>query len=114
LLPLTKKQARDYFTFEAPDTLLPEGGGYGRRKRYRVIGSGKGRVYGTDVYAVNSSLAAAAVHAGRVRAGKKGVVEVEIVPSPTRFEGSTSNGITSESADEFPMGAFRFLEPEHD
>jgi LCCL domain len=114
LVALTRKQARDYFTFEAPDTLLPEGGGYGRRKRYRVVGSYEGQVFGTDVYAVNSSLAAAAVHAGRVRAGKKGVVEVEIVPSPAHFEGSTRNGVTSESANEFPLGAFHFLEPEHD
>jgi hypothetical protein len=114
LVTLTKKQARDYFTFEAPDTLFLEGGCYGRRKRYRTVGSTEGHVFGTDLYAVNSSLAAAAVHAGRVRPGKKGVVEVEIIPSPARFEGSARNGVTSESADEFPMGAFRFLEPEDD
>jgi hypothetical protein len=114
LVALTRKQAREYFTFGAPETLLPEGGSYGQRKRYRVIGSTEGQVFGTDLYAVNSRFAAAAVHAGRVQAGKKGVVEVEIVRSPSRFKGSARNGVTSESAGEFPMGAFHFLEPEDD
>jgi hypothetical protein len=114
LVAMAKKQARDYFTFGAPDTLLPEGGGYGLRKRYRVVGSTEGQVLGTDLYAVNSTFAAAAVHAGRVRPGKKGVVEVEIVRSPARFKGSTRNGVTSESAGESSTGAFRFLDPEND
>jgi hypothetical protein len=114
LVAMTKQQARDYFTFGAPETLLPEGGCYGRRKRYRVVGSTEGQVFGTDLYAVHSTFAAAAVHAGRVRPGKKSVVEVEIVPSPARFKGSTRNGVTSASAGESPAGAFRFLEPEQD
>jgi hypothetical protein len=114
LVALTKKEVREHFTFGAPETLLPDGGCYGLRRRYRVVGSTEGQVFGTDLYAVASTFAAAAVHAGRVRPGKKGVVEVEIVPSPARFKGSTRNGVTSESAGESPAGAFRFLEPEQD
>jgi hypothetical protein len=114
LVAMTKKQARDYFTFDAPDTLFLEGGCYGRRKRFRVVGSTEGQVFGMDLYAVNSSLAAAAVHAGLARPGKRAVVEVEILASPAHFKGSTRNGVTSEPADQFALGAFRFVEPEQD
>jgi hypothetical protein len=112
LVALTKEQARKADTFEAPETLITEGGGYGQKRLYRVVGSKEGRVYGTGLYALSSNFGAAAVHAGRVRAGKRGVVEVEIIPSPPRFEGPTQNGVTSEPAGAYPGAAFRFLEPE--
>jgi hypothetical protein len=114
LLPLTKQEIRKAFTFGAPDPLVSEGGAFGQKRRYKVVGSIEGQVFGTDLYTLNSSIAAAAVHAGRVRPGKKGVVEVEIVPSPSRFKGSTRKDVTSASANELPLGAYRFLEPEDD
>jgi hypothetical protein len=114
LVALTKKQVREYYTFGAPETLVSEGNSIGRKKRYRLTGSTEGQVYGAGLYHLTSTFAAAAVHAGRVRAGKKGVVEVEFVPSPALFKGSTRNGVTSEPAGESPMGAYRFLKPKDD
>jgi hypothetical protein len=114
LIALTRQQARDYFTFGDPGTLITESRNFGIKRRHRLVGSDEGPVFGTDLYALNSSLATAAVHAGRVAVGKKGIVEVEIIPSPKRFKGSTRNGITSESAAEYSSGAFRFVDPEED
>ena len=50
-------------------------------------------VYGTDVYTLDSSLAAAAVHAGAIQAGKTGVVRVTIVgpQAPSRARCATAS-----------------------
>jgi hypothetical protein len=114
LIAMTKEQIRKYFTFGDPGTLIPEHGEYGRKRRYRIAGTAEGPVYGTDVYSLESTVAAAAVHAGLVQVRKKADVVVEIIPSPAHFEGSTRNGVTSESAGEYSGGAFRFLDPEAD
>ncbi len=114
LVPLTKKQLREYFTTDAPETLMSAAHKFGQRLRYRVVGSNTGHIYGKDVYALHSDFATAAVHAGRVRPGRKAVVEVKIVPSPKRFKWSNRNGVISEDAPEFPPGAFRFVDPEKD
>src|SRR5262249_12899918 len=61
----------------------------------RVTGAVNGSVWGTDVYTADSSLAAAAVHAGAVQPGQTGVVKVTMVPPQPAFAGSTRNGVTS-------------------
>jgi hypothetical protein len=52
-------------------------------------------VWGTRVYCAGSALAAAAVHAGALRAKEKGVVRVTILRGADDYQGSTQNGVTS-------------------
>ena len=78
----------------APANLYDKGNQIGKTFTYKVTGAG-GSVYGTDVYTLDSSLAAAAVHAGVVKMGATGIVRVKIIESPESFVSSTRNGITS-------------------
>jgi beta-lactamase regulating signal transducer with metallopeptidase domain len=52
-------------------------------------------LWGTGVYTDDSSLAAAAVHAGVLDPGETGIVKVTVLPGRDRYEGSTLNGMTS-------------------
>jgi hypothetical protein len=74
---------------------------------FEVTGDTSGSLWGTDVYTTDSSLAAAAVHAGKVQPEETKVVKVTIVSPPPSFEGSTRHDVTSESYGSYP-GAFRF------
>jgi hypothetical protein len=62
---------------------------------FLVIGKDTGTVYGTGVYTDDSSLATAAVHAGVLPVGKKGMVKVTILKGKDSYRGSTQNGVTS-------------------
>ena len=62
---------------------------------FRVTGASEGSVWGTDVYTGDSSLAAAAVHAGAVKAGETAVVRVTVVRPLNHYQGSVRNGVTS-------------------
>jgi LCCL domain len=84
-----------------PGTLVNFQNQVGKRFHFRVTGAQSGNVWGTDVYTGDSLLAAAAVHAGVLRPGQTGVVQVEIVAPPPQFQGSSRNGITS-----FPYGLY--------
>jgi hypothetical protein len=62
---------------------------------FRVTGNTSGPIWGTDVYTHDSSLAAAAVHAGVLQEGESGVVKVTMLPALPQYHGSTNNGVTS-------------------
>lgn len=66
-------------------------------------------VWGTDVYTLDSNLAAAAVHAGLVQPGQTGVVRVRVLPSPPQFVGAFRNGISSAPYGNYPTGAYEFV-----
>ena len=68
-------------------------------------------VWGTDVYTIDSSVAAAAVHAGAVKPGQSVTVRVRILLSPPSFVGTARNGIASQSYNVYPPGAFEFVRP---
>jgi hypothetical protein len=69
----------------------------GRTLLFIVAGSLEGSVWGTETYTSDSKLSAAAVHAGVLRPGERGVVRVRIVPGLAQYMGSTSHGVTSQS-----------------
>lgn len=52
-------------------------------------------IWGSEVYTCDSHLATAAVHAGVLKSGQRGIVKVTMVKSPESHTGSTSNGVTS-------------------
>ena len=70
---------------------------------FNVTGQIGGTVYGTGTYTTDSALATAAVHAGVLKNGETGVVQVTIVESPNQFAGTTANGITSNGWGAYPV-----------
>lgn len=67
-----------------------------------------GSVWGTDVYTSDSSLAAAAVHAGVLPNGANGTVVVEVLPGMGSYSGSSRNGVYSQNWGGYGLG-FRFV-----
>lgn len=65
--------------------------------RFSVTGSDWGSVWGSGVYTDDSTLAMVCVHAGLLRIGETGLIEVTLLPGLEEYEGSTQNGITSQS-----------------
>lgn len=52
-------------------------------------------VYGTTIYADDSSICAGAVHSGAISAAKGGAVEIHFMPGQESYGGTEQNGITS-------------------
>jgi LCCL domain len=90
------------FVGKAPVGALPDPGILGGHRAdigkillFEVTGSNTGSVWGQDIYTDDSSLATAAVHAGVLAVGQKGIVKVTILPGQESYESSTRNGISS-------------------
>lgn len=97
----------------APANLTAYQNQFGKEMAYTVTGAQPGTqgtgIWGTDVYTLDSSLAAAAVHAGLLQPGQTGVLRVRIVPSPAQFVGSQRNGMGSSGYGNYPAGAYEFV-----
>jgi hypothetical protein len=68
----------------------------------------KDQVWGTGIYADNSSVCSAALHAGSIAYEDGGIVTVEHLPGRTSYAGSVQNGITSASLGAWP-GSFQII-----
>ncbi len=97
----------------APTNLMAFQHQFGKEMTYTVTGfvpgTGQANVWGTDIYTLDSHVAAAAVHAGIVQPGKTAVVRVRIVQSPPQFISSYRNGINSTAYGHYPAGAYEFV-----
>jgi hypothetical protein len=62
-----------------------------------VTGQLTGAVWGDGVYTDDSTLGAAAVHAGLLKPGETGIIRVTSMPGRPRYEGATRNGVRSQS-----------------
>jgi len=82
----------------------------GRKVRLPIVGQTHGVVWGgsDNIYTDDSTLAAAAVHAGVLQPGQQGTVEVEILPGQPSYPGLTRNGITSSSYQSWD-GSYRII-----
>jgi hypothetical protein len=69
---------------------------------FDVTGTTSGFVWGSDIYTCDSSLAAATVHAGVLRAGERGRVKVTIMPGQQSYLGLSRNGVTSSAWQAYP------------
>ncbi|HKB06532.1 MAG TPA: LCCL domain-containing protein [Gemmataceae bacterium] len=78
----------------------------GKTYVFRVTGAASGSLWGTGMYTLDSSLAAAAVHMGVLKVGQTGNVKVTILGPSMGFAGSTRNGLTSSNYANYP-GAYR-------
>ena len=81
----------------APGNMVSYRGQNGKSYVMRVTGSTSGRLWGGsgNVYTDDSSIAAAAVHAGLLRAGQTGTITVTVLPGQTSYPTLTRNGVTS-------------------
>ena len=97
----------------APATLAAFQQQFGKEMAFTLTGHTPGpqqpSVWGTDLYTLDSSLAAAAVHAGVAKPGETVAVRVRIVQSPPQFVSSFRNGVNSTAYGNFPSGAFEFV-----
>ena len=86
----------------------------GERFRFHCP-SGKpkpGQVVGKGPYTDGSSICAAAVHAGVIRAASGGLVTIELRPGEAQYEASWSHYIQSESYERFWSGSFLVIAPD--
>lgn len=95
----------------APDNLAGFESEVGKVFLFELTGQTGGTVWGTDIYTADSRLAAAAVHAGVLQPGERGVVRVELFDtSEVDFEGSRRNNVVSHDWDVYEVG-FRISRP---
>ena len=83
-------------------------GRVGQTMSTEVVGGTQGAVWGTDIYTNDSDLATAAVHAGVLQAGQRGIVHVRYLPGRDRYQGSTRNGVASLDYGQWE-GSFQFV-----
>ena len=86
----------------------------GERFRFRCS-PGKavgGQVIGSGPYTDGSSICAAGVHAGAIRAAAGGLVTIEVRPGEAHYEASWSHYVHSESYEKFWSGSFLVIVPE--
>jgi hypothetical protein len=62
---------------------------------FRVTGVTEGQLWGTDIYSGDSTIGAAAVHAGLLKPGETDLLRVTVVTPPEKFPGTVRNGVTS-------------------
>jgi len=82
----------------------PLRGDFGTQLDVDIVGRTTGVVWGTDVYTDDSDVPTAAVHAGLVKPGERGIVTMTIVKSPDEYKGSSQNGVTSRDYGMFSSG----------
>lgn len=85
----------------APPTLTGVQASTGQTLVFRVTGTTDGTVWGSDVYTDDSSIGAAAVHAGLLRPGETGTVMVTVQDGFPAYTASSRNGIDSSNYGEW-------------
>ncbi|HEY8051498.1 MAG TPA: LCCL domain-containing protein [Steroidobacteraceae bacterium] len=86
----------------------------GERFRFRCP-PGKavaGQVIGSGPYTDGSSICAAGVHAGAIRAATGGLVTIEVRPGEAHYSASRSHFLQSEAYEKFWSGSFLVIVPE--
>jgi hypothetical protein len=71
-----------------------------------------GQVIGSGPYTDGSSICAAGVHAGVIRAASGGLVTIEMRPGEAHYAASLSHYVQSEAYDKFWSGSFLVISPE--
>ena len=92
---LRKLLEQNFVASEAPANMHGLCETVGTTYYFRVTGVTEGQLWGTDIYSGDSTIGAAAVHAGLLQPGKTDVLRVTVVTPPERFPGTVRNGVTS-------------------
>jgi hypothetical protein len=69
---------------------------------FRVTGVTEGQLWGTDTYSGDSTIGAAAVHAGLLKPEETKLLRVTVVAPPEKFPGTVRNGVTSTEYGPYP------------
>ena len=99
--------AKGYWGLLQPDEMRSVERKVGQTFTFQVTGNDLGPVWGTDVYTSDSNLGTACVHAGVLTVSESAAVRVTIVDPVPLFQGSSRNGITSQSWTTGWAGAYR-------
>lgn len=91
----------------APANLTSYRNKQGQNFEFIVTGSTSGTVWGTDIYTDDSSVAAAAVHAGVVAVGETKTVTISVLPGQASYTASTRRGVTTRTWGSW-SGSFSF------
>jgi len=99
-----------------PANVLPDPGNLasyrdqvGATLSFSVVGTTSGSVWGSGPYTDDSTLAAAAVHAGILANGQSGTVTVQLTGPQASFAGSAMNGVNSSNYGSWG-GSYVFLQ----
>lgn len=92
---LRKLLDQGFLAAQAPQTMIDLCDPVGATYYFRVSGAAEGSLWGTDTYTGDSSLAAAAVHAGLVKPDETAIVRVTVVAPLSSYQGSVRNGVAS-------------------
>ena len=92
---LRKLLEQNFVASEAPANMHGLCETVGATYYFRVTGVTEGQLWGTDIYSGDSTIGAAAVHAGLLKPGKTDVLRVTVVAPPEKFPGTVRNGVTS-------------------
>jgi LCCL domain len=99
---LKKLLDQNYVASDAPNNMHGLCDTVGAIYYFRITGVMEGQVWGTDTYTRDSSLGAAAVHAGLVKPEAKAVLRVTVVPALQSYQGTNRNGVTTSDYADFP------------
>lgn len=99
---------------QAPGNMSAYQQQYGKEVTFAVTGftptpGANPSLWGTDLYTLDSNLAAAVVHAGLAKPGETVVVRVRVVQSPAQFVSTFRNNVNSTAYGNYPAGAYEFV-----
>jgi hypothetical protein len=99
---------------QAPGNLSAYQQQWGKELTFSVTGftptpGANPNLWGTDVYTLDSNLAAAVVHAGLAKSGETVVVRIRILQSPPQFVSTFRNNVNSTAYAAYPAGAYEFV-----
>lgn len=69
---------------------------------FRITGVTEGQIWGSGPYTRDSTLGAAAVHAGLLKPGESKVLRLTVAPPLKSYPGSIRNGVTTSDYGDFP------------
>jgi beta-lactamase regulating signal transducer with metallopeptidase domain len=78
----------------------------GESFRVPLNGAIQGAIWGTDVFTDDTDPNVAAVHAGLLQPGQKGIATIKIMPGQDSYTGSLRNGVRSRAFQRYP-GSYR-------
>lgn len=91
---------------QAPAVLVGFRGSREKNISFELVGHNKCPIWGSNPYTDDSCLATAAVHAGVLSPGQRGIVQVTLLPGLKTYPESVANGIRARAWGDWP-GAFR-------
>ncbi|MGE3143952.1 MAG: LCCL domain-containing protein [Pseudorhodoplanes sp.] len=100
---LRKLLEQNFIASDAPPSMVGLSETPGTTYYFRVTGTTEGQLWGTDTYTRDSTIGAAAVHAGLLKPGETGVLRLTVAAALEKYPGSTRNGVTSTDYGSFPQ-----------